>query len=137
MSCRLLEHTADMGIAVEAATLPELFTEAARGLLLLLGGEPAAAPRTSLTVTVAGDDREELLVNWLNELLFLLETRHFYLAAVTRLELGPGSLAADLRGELLDPDRHSFAREAKAATHHQLRLSEGPQGWSAQIYIDL
>lgn len=137
MSCRLLEHTADMGIAAEAATLPELFAEAARGLLLLLGGEPAADETNTVYVTVSGGDREELLVNWLNELLFLFETRRFYLARVEKIALDGLTLTAELLGEPIDPQRHSFAREAKAATHHRLRLEPGPHGWSAQVYLDL
>ena len=137
MACRLLEHTADMGIACEAVTLPELFTEVARGLLLLLGGEPAADEMNTVYVTVSGGDREELLVNWLNELLFLFETRRFYLARVEKIALDGLTLTAELLGEPIDPQRHSFTREAKAATHHQLRLIEGSQGWSAQVYLDL
>lgn len=137
MACRLLEHTADMGIACEAATLPELFAEAASGLLLLLGGEPAADELNTVQVTVSGGDREELLVNWLNELLFLFETRRFYLARAEKITFDGLTLTAELLGEPLDPQRHSFAREAKAATHHQLQLVEGPQGWSARVYLDL
>lgn len=134
---RLFEHTADIGIAADGSSLAELFHAAADGLLLLLGGEPAATLSESRTLTLAASDGEELLVNWLNEILFQLETRGFYPGAVRILEAMPTRLVAELHGEPLDPERHSFARMAKAATYHRLQLVERDGHWRAQIYIDL
>ena len=135
--CRLLDHTADIGLAVEAADLPALFREAAHGLLLLLGGEPAAQPLQEQQVVVTAGDAGELLVNWLNELLFLLETRRFYLADCRIDTLSATRLQATLYGEELDLARHSFARDAKAVTHHRLLLAERHSRWQARVYVDL
>ena len=137
MPFRLLEHTADMGLEVTAASGPELFAEVARALLMLLGGTPAALPAEERTIEIAAAESQELLINWLNELLFLLETRRFYLADVVIEELTPTRLRARLRGEPLDSGRHAFARDAKAATYHQLQLEERANGWYARIYLDL
>ncbi|HBT83323.1 MAG TPA: protein archease [Desulfuromonas sp.] len=134
---RLFEHTADIGIDADGASLAELFHAAADGLLQLLGGEPAANLTESRTVTLFASDGEELLVSWLNEILFLLETRRFLPGAVRILEASPTRLVAELRGESLDPKRHSFARMAKAATYHNLQLVESEGRWSARIFIDL
>ena len=137
MPFRLLEHTADIGLEATATTVEKLFIEAAHALQMVLGGAPEAAPEEVLQVEIGAVDREELLVNWLNELLFLLETRHFYLADLDITRLTATRLHAVLRGEAFDPDRHSFAREIKAVTHHQLRLEESPAGWAARVYLDL
>lgn len=134
---RLLEHTADIGLLASAASIEELFAEAARGLLLLLGGAPPARPQLEQVVEVAAGDREELLVNWLNELLFLLETRRFYLAECRIEALTPTRLRATLYGEALDLSRHTFARDAKAVTHHRLLLEEQNGTWQARVYVDL
>lgn len=134
---RLFEHTADIGIAADGASLSELFHAAADGLMALLGGEPAAHPTESRIVHLAASDSEELLVNWLNEILFQLETRHFFSGVVRILEATPTRLVAELHGEPLDPERHSFARMAKAATYHNLQLVESDGRWQARIYIDL
>ncbi len=137
MTCRLLAHTADIGLAVQAKSADALFREAARGLLLLLGGSPPARPQQEVTVRVAAGDQAELLVNWLNELLFLIETRRFYLADCRIEALSTTALTAVLHGEELDPERHSFARDAKAVTHHRLRLEERDGVWRARVYVDL
>lgn len=137
MTFSLLEHTADMGLDVSAGSRAELFAEAAHGLLHLLGGAPAARGLETLTLEVAAEEQDELLVNWLNELLFLLENRHFYLAAVTVESCTSTRLRARLTGETLDPQRHSFARDAKAITYHRLLLEQREEDWHAQIYVDL
>ena len=134
---RLFEHTADIGIDADGSSLAELFHAAADGLLHLLGGEPAATLAERRTLTIAASDGEELLVNWLNEILFQLETRRFYPGAVRILEAAPTHLVAELRGEPLDPERHTFARMAKAATYHNLQLLESDGHWRARICIDL
>lgn len=136
-SHQLLAHTADIGLAIAADDLVTLFDEAAHGLLHLLGGRPLARVQQELVVEITGFDTAELFVNWLNELLFQLETRHFYPADFRIERLTSTELRAVLRGEALDPDRHSFAREAKAVTHHQLLLEKTTTGWRARVYIDL
>jgi SHS2 domain-containing protein len=133
----LLEHTADMGLAVTASSREELFAEAARGLQHLLDGAPAARKTQSMTVEIVAAESEELLVNWLNELLFLLETRRFFLADVAIEVCTPTRLRAQLFGEPLDLTRHSFARDAKAVTYHRLLLEQQADGWHARVYVDL
>jgi SHS2 domain-containing protein len=133
----LLEHTADMGLDVSAASREELFAEAARALLHLLGGDPAAREKETLTLEIVALEQDELLVNWLNEILFLLETRHFYPAEATIDACTSTRLCARLSGETLVPGRHTFARDAKAVTYHKLILEQRATDWHARIYVDL
>jgi SHS2 domain-containing protein len=136
-SYRLLEHTADMGIEVVAETQEELFAQAAYGLLEVCFGPSRALAREEKVVEVAGGDVEELLVNWLNEILYLFETKGFLPADFEVEEAGWTSLKARVLGESFDPLRHPVEREVKAATYHQLKVEKTDGMWMGRVYVDL
>lgn len=143
MNCfRLLEHTADMGIAAEGESLVALFEQAALGLRQILTACTDIEPQTECLVEVQGADREELLVNWLGELLFLLESRSLLPAAFAIDSLvddtaGDCRLRARVFAETFDPDRHYLEREIKAVTYHRIEVEPSAAGWRAQVYVDL
>lgn len=134
---RLLEHTADMGIEARAASLDALFVCAARGLREVLFGRacPVKA-REQLKVELQAADREELLVAWLGEILFLVEQRGFFPAVFQVEELGDHLLKASLVGEY---QRRGLSplREVKAVTYHRLLVQKKGDGWQARVYLDL
>ncbi len=136
-SFRLLEHTADMGIAAEGETLAALFQQAALGLRQIITACTDIQPSQEILVEVQGQDREELLVNWLSELLFLLESRQFLPAAFEIDNVTDYQLRARVRGETLDADRHYLEREIKAVTYHQIKVEETASGWRVQVFVDL
>ncbi len=134
---RLLEHTADMGIEASGETLEELFAQAAYGLLEIIAGTPEALCREEKIVTVEGEDSEELLVNWLNEILYLFEIKRFFPLDFEIEEVRGKRVLARVRGEAFDPQRHPVEREVKAVTYHQLRLEKTDGLWQARVYVDL
>lgn len=136
-SYQLLEHTADMGIEASGETLEELFAQAAYGLLEIMTGTPQAAAREEKSVTLTAADPEELLVNWLNEILYLFEIQKFLPVDFEIEEVRGERLLARVRGEPFDPQRHLVEREVKAVTYHQLRLEKTDGLWQARIYVDL
>lgn len=134
---RLLEHTADMGIAAEGENLAALFQQAALGLRQIMTDTVDIEPRQEVLIELQAQDREELLVNWLGELVFLLEDRQL-LPAVFEIESATEErLRARIWGEPLDPARHELEREVKAVTYHQIRVERTPAGWRAQVFVDL
>jgi SHS2 domain-containing protein len=138
MNCfRLLEHTADMGIAAEGESLAALYVQAALGLRQIVTACSDIEPRTEFPVEVQGEDREELMVNWLSELLFLLESRRLLPAAFEIDTPGDCRLRARVAGEEFDPDRHYLEREIKAVTYHRIEVEPTATGWRAQVYVDL
>lgn len=136
-SYRLLEHTADMGIEATGESMEELFVQAACGLREIITSLTRGEAREERTVEVEGGDREELLVNWLNEILFLFESRGFFPADFAVEEVGPAKLRGKVWGEPFDPQRHLIEREIKAVTHHQLSVQRTDGGWRARIFVDL
>lgn len=134
---RLLEHTADMGIEASGATLEELFAEAASGLLEIIAGTPQVVAREERRVTVTAGDTGELLVHWLNEILYLFESQGFLPLDFEIEEIRMNRLRARVRGETFDPQRHPLEREVKAVTYHQLLVEKTDGLWWARVYVDL
>jgi protein archease len=133
----LFEHTADLGLRAQAATLEELLLEAARGLLAILVANPEAVrPLQTRTIAVTADDPCYLLFDWLSELLYAFESERL-LFSEFELTLESGKLTADCRGEPMDSSRHQMEHEVKAITYHGLRVEQAAEGWRAEVIVDI
>jgi SHS2 domain-containing protein len=131
------EHTADIGVRVRGATLPDLFVNAARAMYEALG-ELAKTENGKLTeLRLEATSLEDLLHDWLAELLFEVEANHM-LYDEMQVEVLPGKLAAELRGGEIDFGRSHTNEEIKAVTYHQLRVEQLPDGsWQATVIFDV
>jgi len=131
------EHTADIGLRARAADLDGLFAEAAKAFFSVIVENPdAVRPVEQLTFRVEADERDDLMYDWLAELLYLFDTRHLLLCEFD-VQVGEGSLAATVGGEPIDSDRHRLDMEVKAITYHELKVEPSPEGWLAEVIVDL
>ncbi|MCL5269572.1 MAG: archease [bacterium] len=131
------EHTADLGLRVVAPDLAGLMVEAARGLMAVMVENPARIqPRRELNFRLAGCNSDELLLDWLAELLFRLQSEHLVFSDF-RVRLTPGGLEARAGGEPFSPARHGAGVDVKAVTYHGLRVERTPEGWLAEVVLDL
>ena len=131
------EHTADVGLRIRAADLDSLFAEAGQGLFSLIVGNLADVRLVeSAEIEIAGSDREYLFFDWLNELLYRFESGGMVFADF-RVQVDETGLKATVRGEPVDFDRHQMANEVKAITYHQLRVEQTPDGWLAEVILDI
>jgi SHS2 domain-containing protein len=132
------EHTADIGVRARAATLPELFVNAARAMYEAMGAfqiRDRAAPRH---LQLQAESLEDLLHDWLAELLFELETRHRYYDRIEIAELTGQHLDARLQGGTIAWDRSQTNEEIKAVTYHKLKVEQTSDGhWCATIIFDV
>ncbi len=127
------EHTADWALEVWAPDFPELLRQAARGLEALSGVTvDASAPPAREAVEIPAEDAETALVEFLNELLFLRDTRGRWFR--------PERLTWDgqaVRGTLVGFPLKQVDKEVKAATYHNLRVRRTPEGWRAVVVLDV
>ena len=133
---RFEDHTGEVELALEADTLPELFTQAALALAELLLGQPSVPPgpdAVAIRVSVRSSDLPGLLVDWMNELIYRAETLGAVWTEVGLLQLHDGELTAELRG-IPSPD---LAVEVKAATLHDVRLEAVGHGWQGHLVLDV
>jgi SHS2 domain-containing protein len=133
----IFEHTADVGIRARAGSVEELFAEAARGLFALMI-ENLDDVRTVEEVTfhVSDDDVEELFHDWLSELLYAFNARRLALAEF-RVHVAASELTATARGEPIDMRRHEIGVEVKAITWCGLKVQRQPDGWLAEVVVDI
>ncbi|MBX9580554.1 MAG: archease [Gemmataceae bacterium] len=133
----LFEHTADLGLRAAAPTLDGLFVEMAAALLAAMVENPESVrPETAATIEIAGADREYLLFDWLKELLYRFDADHM-LYSRYEARVGPDGLSATVHGEPIDPARHLLNHEVKAITYHGLKVEQMPDGWQAEVIVDI
>lgn len=131
------EHTADIGLMARGRSLAEVFANAAEGLADLTVDRDGLRDATQVTVSVSAADPEGLLVAWLNELLYLLDTQRFVPRRAEITAVDDTSLTAQLSGDTIDPGRHTVRRMIKAATYHGLSLRRVDGVWEARVILDL
>ena len=131
-----IDHTADAGIRVEAPTLEDLFETAGLAFTELVTSVDAVDCRLERRFTLEEDDIETLLVSWLQELLYLLDTENLVFGRF-QVKLDNLSLEAAAWGDVFDPKIHPIKTEIKAVTYHQLEVTKSNQGWQAQVIFDI
>ena len=134
---RQLPHTADLAWRLWGASLPELFENAGCALSATLTDRRYLRRRATREVSLAAGDREALLVDWLNHLLYLFDLDGFLGRDFQVVSLTDERLEAIVTGESFDPDRHPERTGVKAATFHQLKILPGKDGWQATVVLDL
>lgn len=133
----VFEHTADVGLRMRADELNHLFEDAARGLFsCIVANLDAVRPVQEMQFRIEGDRHDDLLFDWLAELLFTFDARHV-LFSNFRVELGPPGLVATARGEPIDRSRHELEMEIKAITYHGLKVEQTGDGWLAEVIVDI
>jgi SHS2 domain-containing protein len=133
----VFEHTADLGLRVLAEDEPTLFADAARGLFsIIVANLDAVRPVCKKAFALRGSRRDELLFDWLSELLYVFETERLVLSQF-RVALGAEDLQAEAWGEPLDATRHQLEHEVKAVTYHGLVVEQTAQGWRAEVIVDI
>jgi len=137
MSFELLEHPADIGFRAEAASLPELFIECARALLFIVLDPSNIEPKESIALSAEGTDYESLLVNWLNEVLYYVDSQRLALHSFKISLLDENRIECVGRGERRDQRKHPAKLVVKAVTYHQLRITHSGESWSADVYVDV
>jgi len=137
MAFELLEHPADIGFRAHADIPAALFVECARALISLIFDASNVEPRQQLELSADGGDRESLLVNWLNEVLFFTDSRRFAIGSFGNPEIGPDAIRCTVYGEPRDPVKHPAKLVVKAVTYHQLRIVQTATEWVADVYVDV
>jgi SHS2 domain-containing protein len=132
-----IDHTADLGFIVRAGSRKELYEKTARAVFDIIVDLPTVRQDVIQPVEVSGDDREQLMVNWLNELLFLYETRGMLFRSFDIKEINDNHLKAECSGESYRAGVHRIKKEIKAATYHQILVSEDRDGWTLRIIFDI
>jgi len=134
---REIEHTADLGIEVEADSAADLFSCAGLALFSLMVRSEAVKAREVREETVSAEGWENLFHAWLSHLLHRFLQDGFIAVTITVLEVDEAHIHARLTGEKLDYERHDFETEIKAVTYHQLSVKNENNHWIARVIFDV
>jgi len=133
----IIDHTADVGIIAYGANDKELFSNAALALFSLITDPESVDEKLHLDLQVSSEDRDSLLVEWLNELIYLFDVKHILFNRFDIESLTHNELKATCYGEGFDPIKHKIKLGVKAATYHMLKLDKSGDGCKAQIILDI
>ncbi len=132
----IVDHTADVAIVARGADVGEAFASAGRALLSLVTDPDSVAEVEERRIELSADDLGDLLVAWLNELIYLFDAENLLLSGFDVRPVGDTSLVATVRGERVDKARHRIKLGVKAATHHMLEIDRD-NGVRLQVLFDI
>jgi len=127
-----IDHTADYAIQVRGVDLPSLFVQAARGMNALTGGV-VVGPPISREIHVGASELETLLVTWLEELAFLMETAGEMYEEFEVISLSPTALKVRARGGAVS----GLDKLIKAVTFHDLSIRHTAAGYETTVVFDV
>ena len=126
-----------MGVRGWGATREEAFEQAALALTAVITDPRLVEPKQMVQVQCAAPDDELLLVDWLNALIYEMDTRKMLFGRF-EVRIEDHHLTGRAWGEPVDVPRHQPAVEVKAATYNLLRVGQQPDGtWVAQCVVDV
>lgn len=137
MSWTFFEHQADVGLEIDAADGPSLFAEAGLAYFSLVCDLEQVRERERYEISGQASAVEELLVDWLNDLVFLVEGEGAVCRRIELPEWSETAYRAELHGEPADPDRHGIRSVVKAATYHGVAVERDERGWHARVILDV
>jgi len=139
---KLFDHTADLGIEIYGRTKKDLFAQAGLALFDILIQAIDTQPKAKgayqkRMVTVEGADVEDLLVNFLRELLYLYNASGCIVNRSKFISCTNKRLAVQLVVEPYNPKRHLIKTDLKAITYHGLSVEKTKSGWKARVIFDV
>ena len=129
-------HQADIGIRGIGESIEEAFQEAAVSMTAVICDPKTIEAREQLLINCVGTDRELLLADWLNAIIYEMATRNM-LFSKFEVHIEAEKLAGKAWGEKADPEKHDMAVEVKAATYSQLAVKNQDGKWTAQCVVDV
>jgi SHS2 domain-containing protein len=133
---RLTTRQSELAVRVVGNSQADLFANAAFALFDVVTDVDKIEGKERLPLEVEGVDRDDLLVNWLRELLYLHQRNGYLLKEFTIREVKDTALKAEVCGEKLDPDRHEIKQEIAAVAYHQSRMTQTGSQWNAQFIFE-
>ncbi|MBI5099037.1 MAG: archease [Nitrospirae bacterium] len=131
-----LDISGDAGLRIWGENLEELFANAAEGMSELITDLPGIEETEGKEVFLSSERNEDLLVKWLNEIIFLFDTYGF-IGKRFDVSLKNYTLRANISGGIYNPATNESRLLVKAATYHGLSLKKDNSHWEAVVIFDI
>lgn len=133
----LIDHTADIGIKVYGRDLKELFGNAAFAMFDIMADLEGLKSSVTVEISKEAPNREELLVSWLDELLYNFYTKGLIFSEFNISELDDTHIVGKVIGRHVGENRSRLKAEIKAATYHDLKVEKTGDNWQTQLIFDV
>ncbi|MBI2230057.1 MAG: archease [Deltaproteobacteria bacterium] len=134
---RVTTRQSELAVKVMGGSQADLFANSAFALFDVMVDPDKIEIKERLPLEVEGADRDDLLVNWMRELLYLYQGSGYLLKEFVIREVKDTSVKAEVCGEKIDPDRHEIKQEIAAVAYHQSRMTKTGNQWTAQLIFEV
>ncbi len=133
----IIDHTADIGVKAYGETLSEAFENAAKAMFDIITDNSDVENKGQYDIELKAEDLEQLLVDWLSELLYLHDAENLVFGVFkVNLNVQKKSIKAEAYGEKLDFSKHKKGEQIKAVTYHMLEL-KNKKPYHVQVLFDI
>ncbi len=132
-----INHTADIGFVVYGEDLKRLFENAGEAFFTVITDLEKVKRITERRIEIVDKSLERLMVDWLNELLYLHEVENLLFSQFEVTSVSEEGLKARAKGEPFEEGKHPIKTEVKAVTFHQIQVKQEDGVWKAQVILDL
>lgn len=134
---RISNRSSDLLVKVFGRSQAELFANSAFALFDTITDVAKVEVRDRLPLEVEGVNRDDLMVNWVRELLYLYQTGGYLLKEFQVQDAREDYVRGEVCGEKFDPDRHEIRREIRGVAYHRSRMEKTGDLWTAQVIFEL
>ena len=134
---RITKHQNELAVRITGNSQADLFVNSGCALFDVMANTGEIEVKEHLPLEVEGADRDELIVNWLRELLYLYQAGGYLLKDFKITEVKDTIVKAEVCGEKIDPDRHEIKQEIATVAEHKSRMQKTGNQWVAQVIFEL
>jgi SHS2 domain-containing protein len=135
-SYRILNHKADKGFEVTGKSREEVLAGAVKALVSIILDPARVTATGTRAFRINADDWEQLVVRFLNEILYMIDAESFIPARAEITLSANYTLEAMISGEPR-ATHHTSRTDVKAVTYHQLIFSETAEGFILRVFVDI
>ena len=117
---KFLEHKADAKFQAYGKTLKEQFQNALEAMTFIIT-DNKIKPKITKKIEIQGTDKKNLLLNFLEEILFLIDTEQF-IPAKADVKIKGLNLTATLKGDNIR--NYETKSDIKAITYNQMEITK-------------
>jgi SHS2 domain-containing protein len=134
---RLNKRQSEIAVRVSGASQADLFANSAFALFDVMVDIQAVEGKERLPLEVEGTDRDDLMVNWVRELLYLYQSSGYLLREFHIHDVKDTIVRAEVAGEKIDPDRHEIKQEIASVAFHKSRMEKTGNQWTAHLIFEI
>lgn len=131
------KHASDLTMRIIGKTEADLLTNSAFALFDLMTDLEKVRALEPLPVEAEGIDQDDLIVNWMRELLYVFQVSGYLLREFKVQEIKDNHVRAEVRGEKFNPDAHEIRQELRSVLYEQCRMEKTGSQWTARVTFEI